>query len=184
MTEFALALPILSLILALLLFMGWSMMRQQHVVAAGRYALWNHFDNSAALDGAAVNARLFKSSAKTSNITSGAFQSDGMKNWVDSATQNQVGALANGLFMQSWPGGQRITLEMTFPAPIRIDSRFGNDFKISFARDGSSWVKSQAQPWRVLLEQYYPDLDDALAAAPADGQPVASLFRSLYSATW
>lgn len=183
MMEFLLVLPVLAFILALLLFLGWSQMRQQHVVAAARYALWRQMEGGAA-DAATVNQRLLGGAAKNVNLTGGTFPADAIRLWIDAAAQNQVGPLADTLFLHRWPSGEQVRLNVLYDPPTNVGRQFGNDFTIRFARDGPSWSRTQARPWAVLMEQYYQDLDDQLAVSPAEAQPMASVFRSLYGASW
>jgi hypothetical protein len=183
MMEFLLVLPVLAFILGLLLFLGWSLMRQQHVVAAGRYALWRQMEGGAA-DAATVNQRLLGGAAKNVTLDGNTFGGDALALWIDAAVQNQAGTLADTLFLHRWPAGRQIRLEVLYDPPTSIGKKFGNDFAIRVARDGSSWPRADARPWGVLTEQYYQDLDDQLAASPPEAQPMASVFRNLYGAGW
>ena len=183
MTEFLLVLPVLAFILALLLFLGWSLMRQQHVVAAGRYALWRQMEGGA-VDGATVNRRLLGGAAQTVDLSGGTYPADAILHWVDAAAQNQVGPLADALFLHRWPSGEQIRLDAHYQPPTWLARQFGNDFTIRFARDGPAWARNEARPWSVLTERYYQDLDDQLAGVPPDGQPVAQVLRDLYGAPW
>jgi hypothetical protein len=185
MTEFVLALPVLAFILGLLLFLGWSLMRQQHVVAAGRYALWRQMEGGAC-DAATVNQRLLGNAARSVDMTGGTFPGDAMKLWVAAGAQNQVGTLADTLFIHvpHWPSGEQIRLDVHYSPPTWLGRKFGNDFTIRYARDGVPWARGEAQPWSVLTEQYYQDLDDQLSGVPADGQPVATILRDMYGRPW
>jgi hypothetical protein len=183
MTEFLLVLPVLAFILGLMLFLGWSLMRQQHVVAAGRYALWRQFDGGA-MDGATVNRRLLGGAATSVDLSGDVFPADAIKRWVDAAAKDQVGTLADTLFLHTWPSGEQNRLEVIYRPPTWLGHSFGNNFTVRFARDGPPWAHGQAQPWSVLKKQYYQDLDDQLAGVPAEAQSMASVFQSFYATPW
>ena len=185
MTEFLLALPVLAFILALLLFLGWSLMRQQHVVAAARYAVWREMESGVnTIDAPTVNTRLLGGAAQPVDMSGGSYPAEAIFLWQDTAAQEQVGPLALAFFDHNWPTGHQLRLDVHYQPPTNVGRQFGNDFAVRVARDGPPWIREQVQPWPVLTRQYYQDLDDQLSGVPLEAQPVAEVFRDLYRSDW
>ena len=103
--------------------------------------------------------------------------------------QRTNAALALGaaeLLLDRFPAGRRARVSARFRAHqalwqredlIRyIHSRHG--------REGITWRRDEVRPWRVLRDQFYLELDEALRRVPAPGDGMAQMIRELYLAHW
>lgn len=184
MTEFVLALPLLVAVLAIMLLVGWSMMRKQRVVVASRYAVWRHLEGAAPSDDA-LNERLLNRAAVDVRQRHAGGPSDAIDLWVDAAEDLDAGAgeLADRL-LRSWPQGRQTSLAVRYAPPLRIRKSFGNEMAFRHGREGAEWTRRQAAQWQTLSELYYGDLDDYLTSIDGSAQQLAQSIRGLYSGNW
>ena len=190
MTEFALALPLLVAVLAILLFMGWSMMRKQRVVVTSRYAVWRRIEDGPDSDGgptdAELNRRILYGAAAGVSQIHETSPDDALRFWSNEAEVQGLGAatLADQLFYNQWPIAQQTRLEASYKPPMRIGRQFSNQMSFRHARAGLPWRRGQASVWTALTELYYQDLDGQLTSVGPPADEVARDFRSLYHLDW
>lgn len=187
MTEFALALPLLLLVLAAMLFVGSAMQRKQNVVVASRYNVWRIFDGGEPSPDE-LNRGLLGRQASSVHQATRVGPNDAMDHWIAQAYRAGTGAgrLAEEWFLDSWPGGGQSVVSADFPNSVRFAQRASEDISFRHGRDGVEWVHGQVAPWGTLQDEYYQDLDDALRGATDDtsGQGLAQRIVVLYSARW
>ena len=190
MSEFALALPLLVAVLAILLFMGWSMMRKQRVVVANRYAVWRRIENGSDSGGeltdAQLNRQMLYGAAAAVSQENKPNPDDALRLWSDEAQIEGLGAatLADQLLHDRWPASRQTRLAARYDPPMRIAEQFSNEMSFRHARAGLPWRRGQASVLAALAELYYEDLDGRLIGSDPIPDSMAEDFRSLYYLDW
>jgi hypothetical protein len=184
MTEFVLALPLLLAVLALMLLVGWSMMRKQRVVVASRYAVWRHLEGETPSDDA-LNERLLNRAAEDVQQDHAAGPGDAVDLWVETADDLDpaAGELADRL-LGGWPKGRQTSLAVEYAPPLRTGKQFGREMGFRHGREGGEWTRRQAAEWQTLAELYCGDLEEYLTSVDESGQPLAETIRGLYIGNW
>ncbi len=183
-TEFLLSLPLLLAVLSLVFFAGYSMMRKQRVAQAGRFAAWQRADGRPVSDGWLSHEFLAdRPAALDQQHIPG--PEDARELWIAKAARQRQGSarLAEALF-DEWPGGVRTQLSAEYTLPVNLPESFAGPIVAHAGRQGLEWRREDVQPWRVLTEQYYQDLDDRLVAAEQRGSGLAGRVRGLYRWRW
>ena len=177
MTEFALALPMFLTVLALSLYMGWSMMRKQHVEMATRYTVWMAAEGQAAQD-VELNSKFLSAAAGAVNQTPLPASAEGVKEWA-----NQSNDLGTEL-LTGWPGGVQIRVRADYPTNVPYWQQFAGPIEARKSREGREWTHDQVYEWRVLQDAYCTQLDASLIAVNGDSVDLVDTIRGLYSISW
>lgn len=185
MTEFALALPLLAAVLAILWFVGWSHMRKQRVVVANRHIVWRQVAGAGLNDHEVDEQLLNGVPISVDQERMYGYWVD-LSDWVDAAAEVSDGAatLAEETVIERWPKDVVIRLQAQYEPPLAIGRDFGNDLSFRHGRSGVEWVRGQANQRGALRELYYEDLDAALRSVGGAGQPMAERIRGLYLWSW
>jgi len=185
MTEFALALPLLTVILALLWFVGWSHMRKQRVVVANRHVVWRDIAGDR-LGDRAIDEDLLNDAPIAVDQDRLYGRRRDLADWAAAASQVSDGAatLVDETVIQRWPKELIIGLEADYEPPLAIGRDFGNDLSFRHGRAGLEWARGQASERGALRELYYEDLDAALRSVAEPGRSMAQRVRGLYLWSW
>jgi len=185
MTEFALALPLLAVVLAILWFVGWSHQRKQRVVVASRHAVWRRIANDPLTD-RQVDEELLNDAAIDVNQQRLYGRWSDLDDWVAAAADvsDAAATLADETVIERWPKDLVLRLEAQYEPPLAIGREFGNDLSFRHGRAGVEWIRGQAGQRGALLELYYEDLDAALRSVQGAGQSMAERVRGLYLWSW
>jgi hypothetical protein len=185
MTEFALALPLLAVVLALLWFVGWSHMRKQRVVVANRHAVWRSIAGDT-LDDQAVDEDLLSGAPISVNQERIYGHWQDLADWVAAGAEvsDAAATLADETVIERWPKELVIRLEARYEPPLAIGRDFGNDLSFRHGRAGFEWIRGQAGEGGALRELYYEDLDAALRSVAEPGESMARRVRGLYLESW
>jgi len=188
MVEFTLVVPILAVIISLVFFFGWALMRKHQVIVADRYAAWRRIETGRWPEADELNELFFAGKAVDVALGGAATNPRTASELADAASDlnRRSGALAAELLLDRFPAGRRARVSARFRAHqalwqredlIRyIHSRHG--------REGITWRRDEVRPWRVLRDQFYLELDEALRRVPAPGDGMAQMIRGLYLAHW
>ncbi len=185
MTEFALTLPLLMLVLALTMFFGWARVRQQHVVVASRYAVWRSFDTGWPQD-ELVRGNLFKSEGAGISRETRDGPLDAIELWSEAVydVDEGAGVFADDCLIDRWPHGREIQMTVNYEPPLPVGKRLGGTMVFGHGREGVDWVRSQANERDSLRDLYYADMDALLEGIGTPGDRLAGRVRSLWNARW
>ncbi len=182
MTEFLLTLPLLMVVLGLMLFMGWSHMRKQHVVVANRYMVWRSLEGGTRAPHAA-NSNLLENPSVDRPQTQG--PEDARDRWLEATDDiDAEAALMAEEFFTAWPKGKTMDLTARYSPPLPVARSIDSTLSYAFGREGEEWVRRRANEWEVLRERYYPILHEQLGNINGAGEPLAQRMISLYDANW
>lgn len=177
MTEFVLALPMFLTVLALSLYMGWSMMRKQHVEMATRYTVWMAAEGQAAQD-VELNSKFLSAAAGGVKQTPLPASAEGVKEWA-----GQSNALGYEL-LSGWRGGAQIRVQADYPTNVPYWQQFAGPIEARKSREGREWTHDEVYEWKVLENAYCTQLDSSLMAGSGDSAELVDTIRGLYSISW
>lgn len=179
--EFVLCVPILAFILALIFFFGWSMMNQQHVKVAARYAAWAPVRGGYTAPDQ-LNRDFFSDKADPVTDSADDGPHDTLRLYCDKAGVSLP--LAVELVLQRAPAGRHAYVSARFPSEVNVWNRFEGSIHGDRARDGVEWRRNQAAIDDALRELYLMELDRTLEDVPAPGDGLSLVFRRLYMTIW
>jgi len=183
MTEFLLTLPLLVTLLGLMLFMGWSHMRKQHVVVANRYMVWRSLEGGTRAPHAANSNLLERPSVDRHPQTQG--PENARDRWLTATAEvDPEAALMAEAFFVGWPKGRTMDLTARYAPPLPVARGFDNTLSYAHGREGREWTRGQVREWEVLRDRYYLDLHEQLGNITGAGEPLARRMISLYNANW
>jgi hypothetical protein len=193
--EFALALPLLALVLMLTFLFGWGMMNQQRTWIADRYACWHAIRVRARPTNVQINQLCFANRANPLTVTwefgepsqnAGPSLVGTEQNFVNAvvALDTAAGDLAQELVMNHLPWGLRVRVEAQFPTDVKYWQQYSGTFVSRSAREGVEWRWKQMACGAVVADQKLQTLDGALTAMPVPANLLGGFFRTLYREEW
>jgi hypothetical protein len=202
MMEMVLALPLILLILALLLFFGKGIMRVQHSQVADRYEAWRLAEEAPGptADGMQIGQTFLKGAETITSDTNGFFPPDAGDNLI--LAGGRISTDTQSLTAQAltdFPNGRQARFNTTYantvPALQRFQgaithqhTRIGNDWKFvnGWREFNSEWIQKANgdDPWMLqpVDEYFYTDLDARLTPLIEMPNALASGAAALYTA--
>lgn len=186
MVEFVMVIPLLATVLALTFWFGWSMVNQQHVRMADRYAVWRVLSQTGMPSNQQINEGLLASKGTDIHTTSDSGPATVLQSYVDIASSqgDAAGTLANELVLARFPRGLRIELRAEFPSNVRLWQRFNGPIAGRHVRDGVQWRRSEVRCESALNEMFLSRLNEMLTTLPPQSQNFGAAFRDLYLGGW
>ncbi|OPX22160.1 MAG: hypothetical protein B1H04_05440 [Planctomycetales bacterium 4484_123] len=188
MVEFTLVVPILAVILSLVFFFGWSLMHKHQVIVADRYAAWQRIETGRWPGTDKLNESFFANKALDVSLGGAATGRRTATELAGAAgdLNRRSGSLAEELLLDRFPTGRRAHVSAKFHGHQALWEREGliGYIHSRHGREGITWRRDEVRPWRVLRDQFYQELDEALQRVPAPGDGMAQMIRGLYLAHW
>jgi hypothetical protein len=186
MIEFVMSLPLIMVVVGLTMYLGWSMMRKQHVVVADQYAVWKTIEDGQPNDGD-LNRMFLNLKANRVNQDLNTGPDDAVNYWVGNVP-GQAQILASELMYNHWLNpqnvGQQNHLSAEFNFPYGLAQIFSGDIEARTGREGRELYHGQAHQWSSLNNLYYRDLTDSLGSVSGPGQSFAQQISRMLTARW
>lgn len=192
MVEFALALPLLVLVMSILLFFGWQIPRRHNAIVGARHSVWRTFDGGTPSD-AELDGEFLEDRATWIGQSHAGGPLDSYEAWAG-ATDPDARDLAEELVTSRWPHGRQTRLSAEWITRVRLwqelsdpdgDPATRGHVSGRHAREGIEWHHGQVAPWATLRDLYAEELhDDALGTVPAPGDGLARTIQGLLVAHW
>jgi hypothetical protein len=192
LVEFALAIPILALVIALTFFCGYALTNKQHVTSACRYVVWSGAYGQPAPSDEEMNEMFLASKGRRIGIDQGGWPAATPDDLVDWAAGDYppAGALMDQCIGDRSAHGLWAELTAEFPSSVGAwQSLIGPRTGLHF-RDGGHWTRGELSYLEPIREQFLADLDQAVMNIQQDqdsDSPMVNLagaLRGLYSQNW
>ena len=188
MIEFVFIMPFLGFLMLLIFFFGWSMMNQQHVKTAARYAAWRHVIGPSDATGMGVNQSFFAQRADIDKLSIDYSAGPGqtLQDYAADvgAVDQQAGALARTLAVDTFPCSSQARIGAEFLTNVRSWQRFTGAIVSQCGREGVEWRRGQADLMQPMAEQFLGELNSKLDGIPGAGRSLGQVMRQLYLAQW
>jgi len=190
--EFALAMPMLALVIALTFFCGYAMSNKQHVTAATRYVVWSGAYGQAAPSDEQINAMFLASKGDQIVTSQGGWSAETLNDLVGWAGGDYppAGRLINR--SMGWRSGHSRSADVSaeFPSSVRAWQDLIGPRTSRHLRDGGQWTRGELSYLFTVRLHFLADLDEAVLEIQGDqddDSPMAALaqaLRRLYSQRW
>ena len=190
--EFALAIPMLALIIALTFFCGYALTNKQHITAASRYAVWSGAYGQAAPSDDQLNAMFLASKGDQIVTSQSGWASatlEELVTWVGCDDQS-AGDFLDQCIGDGAAHSRSGEVAAEFPSSIGAWQSFIGPRRSAHFRDGGQWTRGELSYLEPVREQFLSDLDSAvldIRQDQEDDSPMVSLteaLRDLYSQRW
>lgn len=177
------AIPLLALVVGATFFFGFAMTNQQHVKVADRYAAWAAVRRA---DSSDLNGKFFADRAR--NVQHHAHDStdETRRQYAEAvnAFYAPAGPMTAVAVTENWPRGRADRVSAEFPSSVGLWQQFTGAIEHSHHRDGSEWVRGQADLDELLAQEFLVGLDGNLQNIGPAGQRLGTILRNLYRSRW
>jgi hypothetical protein len=173
--------PLIALIMSLTYFFGWALTNQQHILSAARYAAWADVVSDTGVTEGTLNALFLRQTGKNLQVLRDQGPQGVRQDLASTASQanQQLGAYASNLLLQSFPGESSVDVAVEFYPQKGFWSRFTGEMHGRTAREGVPWRITEVGCEDCLTDAFLDSLDAILPANTAGNR-----IRQLYRASW
>lgn len=183
--EFVMAIPLLALVIAGILFFGWAMRNHQRLRAADRQAAWRSVEG-APPTGSEVDTDFFAGRGEETTVEIDAGPTEILEAFQSAARQESAAA---GLLAEDLLGGFRVprgrgaTVRSRFATGVEFWRRLAPDAMDSrHVREGPDWQRGQTDIGGAMRERYFQDLEQNVDRVA--GSNMSRSLRNLYQNGW
>jgi len=184
--EFVMVLPLLAVVLALMFWFGKSMIYQQHVRMADRYAVWRTIAGAGMPDEQHLDEQLLAGKSVDMELEAHGGPNQALQGYVvaTSDISQSAESLADRLFLNRFPRGFELKMTVDFPSDILLQKQFLGTIASAHVRDGVTWRNREARCEEDLCEMYFQPVDNALRGLPTISRSFGDTFIQLYLGGW